>query len=189
MVAERTQRIIDQAAEERSVLVDWVRGVPGEAWPHLSPDGSWQARDYVAHLAAIDPLLTAWFRSLQRPPRAAGATTASFSIDDWNEEQILARRSQPIDALLEEMAAHRIEMNATLAGLTDEHLDQVIHFGGDNKRSPRDLALHQFLSAWVLHDRWHMEDARRAIAAEPEQPFGDESFEQAMQAGGSGTAR
>lgn len=186
MVVERTQQIIDQAEEERRRFVAWLRSVPPDAWSHMSPGGTWQARDYVAHLASIDPLLTAWFRAFQRPEPASGSPPA-FSIDDWNEEQILARRTRPLDALLDEMAAHRIELNAALAGFTDEQLDRVVHFGGDNKRSPRDLALGTFLSGWVFHDRWHMEDARRAIAGEPEQPFGDEAFEQARR--GSGAAR
>jgi hypothetical protein len=32
----------------------------------------------------------------------------------------------------------------------------------------------------VFHDRWHTEDARRAIAGEAEQPFGDEAFARAV---------
>ena len=191
MVVARAQEIIDQAADERRPFVEWVRSVPGEAWSRTSPGGAWQARDYVAHLAAIDPLLTAWFRSFQRPPSGESRPASAFSIDDWNEEQIVARRGEAIEDLLEEMAAHRIEMNAALAGFTDEQLDREIHFGGDNKRSPRDLPLLQFLSGWVYHDRWHTEDARRAIAGEPEQPFGDEAFERMLQgrAGSSGAAR
>jgi hypothetical protein len=110
MAVERAQQIIDQAAKERMRFIEWVHRVPNDVWANTSPDGTWQARDYVAHLASIDPLLTAWFRSLQR-----------------------------------------------------------------------ELPLHMFLSGWAYHDRWHMEDARRAIAGEPEQPFGDASFEQAMQ--------
>jgi len=184
MAVERAQQIIDQAADERRRLVEWVRSVPARAWSSMSPDGMWQARDNVAHLASIDPLLTAWFRTFQQPRQPGGGGsggTGSFSIDDWNGEQILARRGQSIEGLLEEMAAHRIELNAALAGFTDEQLDQVVHFGGDNKRSPRDLPLHMFLSGWAYHDRWHMEDARRAIKGETEQAFGDAAFEGMMQ--------
>jgi len=65
--------------------------------------------------------------------------------------------------------------------LSDDQLDREVHFGGDHKRSPRDLPFVLFLRGWAYHDRWHMEDARRAIAGEPEQPFGDEAFAQAMQ--------
>jgi len=141
MAVERAQQIIDQAAKERARFIEWVRGVPHEVWTNTSPDGTWQARDYVAHLATIDPLLA-------------------------------------------DMEKHRVDLNAALAGFTDEQLDQTIHFGGDAKRSPRELPLHMFLSGWAYHDRWRMEDARRAIAGEPEQPFGDASFEQAMQGRG-----
>jgi len=184
MVAQRTQEIIDKVAAERQRFVEWVRSVPAESWGNCSTDGTWQARDYVAHLASIDPLLTAWFRSVQRG-ETGGAGGPGFSIDDWNEEAILDRRKRSIDELLEEMAGFRIELNAALAGFTDGHLDSVIHFGGDNKRAPRDIPLHLFLSFWLYHDRWHAEDARRAIAGEPEQPFGDEAFAQTTQSRGT----
>jgi hypothetical protein len=184
VAVERAQQIIDQAADERRKLVAWVRGVPPETWSNVGRGGIWQARDYIAHLAAIDPLLTAWFRSFQRPPRepgsGGGGQGGPFSIDDWNGEQVLERRDKSIEELVEEMAAHRIELNAALAGFTDEQLDRVIHFGGDNKRSPRDLPLHMFLSGWAYHDRWHMEDARRCIDGETEQAFGDDAFEGMM---------
>ncbi len=178
MAVERAQAIIDRAAEERLRFVEFVRSVPEAGWAKTSPDGTWQARDYVAHLASIDPLLTAWFRSFQQPAGEGGDGGArAFSIDEWNDGQILSRRGRAIDALLDELAANREGLNAALAGFTDEQLDATIHFGGDAKRVPRDLALHLWLSGWVLHDRWHGEDARRAIAGEPEQPFGDEAFD------------
>jgi hypothetical protein len=187
MAVERAQKIIDQAAEERTRFIEWVRGVPHEVWANTSPDGTWQARDYVAHLASIDPLLTAWFRSLQRErsERGTGDGGQRFDIDEWNERQILERRGRAFDELLADMEKHRVDLNAALDAFTDEQLDQTIHFGGDAKRSPRELPLHMFLSGWAYHDRWHMEDARRAIAGAPEQPFGDASFEQAMQGRGA----
>jgi len=171
----RAQQIIDRAAEERVRLFEFIRGVSEAQWPRMSPEGIWQARDYVAHLASIDPLLTAWFRAIQSPGSSGGPEGAN-RIDDWNEDQILARRETSIEALLDEMTRSRVALNAALADFTDEQLDRVIRFAGDAKRAPRDIPLHLFLSAWAFHDRWHMEDARRAIAGEAEQPFGDEAF-------------
>ena len=178
MAGPRAQEIIDKAAEERARFVDWMRSVPEEHWPHTSPEGIWQARDYVAHLASIDPLITGWFRSIQTPGQGS-PLMRSFSIDEWNEERILARRGKSIDDLLAELESTRVELNAALAGFTDEQLDSTIHFGGDAKRAPRDIPLHLYLRGWVYHDRWHMEDARRAIAGQAEQPFGDEAFARA----------
>lgn len=175
MAVPRAQETIDKAASERAHFVDWVRGVPEEQWSRTSPEGIWQARDYVAHLASIDPLITGWFCSIQTPGQGSGFTR-SFNIDEWNEERILARRDKSIDDLLAELESTRVDLNAALAGFTDEQLDDTVHFGGDAKRAPRDVPLHVFLSGWVYHDRWHMEDARRAIAGEAEQPFGDEAF-------------
>ncbi|MEX2157878.1 MAG: DinB family protein [Dehalococcoidia bacterium] len=178
MAVPRAQETIDKAAEERARFADWVRSVPDEQWSRTSPEGIWQARDYVAHLASIDPLLTGWFRSVQDPAQKH-SFTRGFSIDEWNEERILARRNNSIDDVLAELESNRAELNAALADFTDEQLDSTIHFGGDAKRAPRDIPLHLYLRGWVYHDRWHMEDARRAIAGEAEQPFGDEAFARA----------
>jgi hypothetical protein len=179
MAVPRAQDIIDRAATEREAFVSFIRSVREDQWPNTAADGRWQARDYVAHLASIDPLITAWFRRVQ-----SGGDTSSgygnFSIDDWNEEEILARRETSIDDLLDEMARNREDLNAALADFTDEQLDSTIHFGGDSKRAPRDIQLHLYLQGWLFHDRWHTEDARRAIAGEPEQPFGDEAFAKAV---------
>lgn len=176
MAVPRAQEIIDQAVEERRRFIEFVWGVPQEQWRNMSPDGIWQAKDYVAHLASVDPLLTAWFRSLQQGEAPPGGV---FGIDDWNEEQILARRDRTIDELLTEMEGHRRDLSGALAGFTDEQLDRTVHFAGDRKRAPRDVQVHLFLRVWVYHDRWHTEDARRALAGEPEQSFGDEAFAQA----------
>jgi hypothetical protein len=183
MAVERGQKVIDQAAEERAKLLAWVRAVPDEAWSEMSPDGQWQARDYIAHLASIDPLLAGWFRIVQSGAALGGENTQGrrFDIDEWNEKRILERRTNAIDELLTEMAQQRVDLNAALAGFTDEQLDTVIHFGGDSKRSPRDLPLATFLTGWALHDRWHMEDARRAMHSEGEQAFGDAAFDKMMQ--------
>jgi hypothetical protein len=182
MPVERVQEVIDRITKERERFVGFIRGVPGEQWRNISPGGIWQARDYVAHLASIDPLITAWFRSLQRGegwPDYGG--DQPFQIDDWNEEQILERRERTMDELLEEMTASRTELIDALADFTDEQLDTTIHFGGDKKRAPRDIPFHAYLQFWAFHDRWHTEDARRAIAGEEEQPFGDAAFARSVQ--------
>jgi DinB superfamily len=179
MPVARAQDVVKRAAEERATFVEFIRGVPEVQWSNTAADGRWQARDYVAHLASIDPLITAWFRRVQ-----TGGDTSSghgdFSIDDWNEEMILARRSTSIDDLIDEMARNRDELDAALSDFTDEQLDSTIHFAGDSKRAARDVPLHLYLQGWLFHDRWHTEDARRALSGEPEQPFGDEAFAKAM---------
>lgn len=185
MAVERAQQAIDRMAEERERLIAWVRTVPGEAWSRMAPGGVWQARDYVAHLASIDPLLVGLMRALQAGGTPAqGADGRPFSIDDWNEAQILERRSRPIEELIAAMERQRPDLNAAMADFTDEQLDTTFHFGGDKSRSPRDITVAQFLAGLVYHDRWHMEDARRAIEGEAEQPFGDAAFER-MLGGGS----
>lgn len=185
MAVERAQNAIDKMAAERATFVAWMRGVPEDKWSNMAPDGIWQARDYVAHLASIDPLLVGIMRVFQREVRADGGRGSderpSFSIDDWNEKQIMERRPRSIEELIGEMEKFRVDLNAAMADFTDEQLDRTFHFGGDKSRSPRDLTVAPFLSGLVYHDRWHMEDARRALEGESEQPFGDAAWETMMQ--------
>jgi hypothetical protein len=183
MVAERAQEAIDKMAQERERFITWVRSVPSDDWAKLSPDGMWQAQDYVAHLASIDPLLTGLIRAFQQEGGVADGRDSGrrFSIDDWNEGQILERRARSTDDLIAEMEKHRGDLSAAMADFTDEQLDRTFHFGGDKSRSPRDVTVGEFLRGLVYHDRWHMEDARRAIEGEAEQPFGDEAFSKMLQ--------
>ena len=160
-------------------MIAWVHGVPDEHWSRLAPEGQWQARDYISHLASIDPLLVGIMRSFQRenaPSTESERQVQRFSIDDWNEGEIMKRRGHSIDELINEMREQRSSLNDALAALTDEQLDRTFHFGGDKSRSPRDVKVANSLLALVHHDSWHMEDARRAIEGEPEQPFGDKAF-------------
>jgi hypothetical protein len=183
MPVPRAEDAIEKLAREREAFVAWVRSVPARQWANVAEGGIWQARDYVAHLASIDPLLTGLMRVFQSGATVdgRGSDGRMFSIDDWNEKQILERRSRAIEALLAEAEELRPALNAAIADFTDEQLDTTFHFGGDKSRSPRDVTVGQFLAGLVYHDRWHMEDAKRALAGAAEQPFGDAAWEAMMQ--------
>jgi len=184
MPVQRAQDAIDKLAEEREAFVAWVRSVPEDQWSNVAEGGIWQARDYVAHLASIDPLLTSLMRIFQSRNEVSGRGSdgRAFSIDDWNEGQILERRTHTIESLLADAEALRPALNAAIADFTDEQLDTNFHFGGDKSRSPRDLTIGQFLAGLVYHDRWHMEDAKRALSGAGEQAFGDAAWDTMMQA-------
>jgi hypothetical protein len=178
MAVERAQQAIDKLAEERRRFVEWVRGVPADQWTNTADGGMWQAKDYVAHLASIDPLLTALMRIFQSGGETGrGSDGRPFSIDDWNEKQILGLRDRSIDDLLADLEKHRADLNTAIADFTDAQLDTTFHFGGDKSRSPRDLSVAEFLSGLVYHDRWHTEDARRALGHDQEQAFGDAAWD------------
>lgn len=182
MVVEQAQHVIARLAEEREAFVAWVRTVPEEQWANVAHGGMWRARDYVAHLASIDPLLVAIVRGFQSgSDTARDSAGRTFSIDEWNDERILERRDRTTEELLAELEAHRPALNDAIAEFTDEQLDQTFHFGGDKSRAPRDVKVGDFLRGLVYHDRWHMEDAKRALEGREEQPFGDAAWAAAMQ--------
>ncbi|MEX0785703.1 MAG: DinB family protein, partial [Dehalococcoidia bacterium] len=134
-------------------------------------------------LASIDPLLVSIVRGFQSGnDTARDSAGRAFSIDEWNEERILERRERTTEELLSELDAHRPALNEAIADFTDEQLDHTFHFGGDKSRAPRDVKVGDFLNGLVYHDRWHMEDAKRALEGRGEQPFGDAAWASAMRA-------
>lgn len=182
MVNKRAQRVIDRMAEEREAFVAWVRTVPERQWTNIAEGGMWQARDYVAHLASIDPLLVAIVRGFQSgSERARDEAGRISSIDEWNEERILERRERSAMELLSELEANRPALDDAVADFTNEQLDRTFHFGGDKSRAPRDVKVVDFLNGLVYHDRWHMEDAKRALEGREEQPFGDAAWSSTME--------
>jgi len=80
------------------------------------------------------------------------------------------RREWPLERILDEAAANRAELIAALEPMSEEDVSRVMHFQGDNKRSPAQLPLKAFLMGWSLHDPIHAADMLKALperAADP----------------------
>lgn len=159
------QRVVDELNSHRQRFVELCRSLSAEELAKPVPQSTWIVRDFIAHLATIDPTVAVIFRNIrdgtnERMPTSGGER---FDIDRWNDAQVEARRDWPLEEVLEEAAKNREELLTVLASLTDEDLGKPFPFEGDSKRPPADITLLQYLRGWCKHDVMHAVDMLRAL--------------------------
>ena len=123
------------------------------------PSATWCAKDYIAHLATIDIWVGDWFGHLAdgKPWLPAGESGAAFSIDTWNEAQIVERREMTVAELLSEAAGHRARLWATVDRFSPEVLANRFDFHENN------ITYLRYLQLWAGHDPAHAADMLRAF--------------------------
>jgi hypothetical protein len=137
------------------------------------PNSAWVVKDFASHLATVDTAFTRYINHV-----AAGGNMdmgrdtsgGTFSLDDWNDAEVAARRDWPIARIFDEARANREALIAALAGLTEDDISRTMHFT-DPKRGEADFPLKLFLVGWAQHDPIHTADMLRALpdrATDPE---------------------
>jgi hypothetical protein len=166
--------IIDSIRAHRERFERFSRSLNEEEMARPVPDSSWVVKDFVSHLATLDPELARTFEATaEGRPEDAGVNPdgTPFDLDGYNDAQVAERRDWPLKGILEEAARNRVGLIETLERLSDEDIAQVMHFQGDAKRSPAQLPLKVFLLGWSLHDPIHVADMLKALperAGDPE---------------------
>lgn len=166
MTSPTALKVIDSIKENRVRFEQFCRSLSDEQLARPVPDNTWVVKDFIAHLSTLDPLLAHWFEGVAAGDPNAGALTPegeSLDLDDWNEGEIIERRSWSLDQLFAEAAQNREKLIETISRLEDEHVDTVTHFAGDNKRPPADVPLKLFLMGWARHDAIHVGDMLKAL--------------------------
>ena len=64
-----------------------------------------------------------------------------FRVDDWNDRQVAARRTETVEAVLAEAARARETLKVSLMALTEDDVAKTLRFGGDSKRPPAEIPL------------------------------------------------
>lgn len=162
----RVQDAVDTIAAERSRFERFCRSLSADELQRPVPDSSWQVKDFISHLATIDGPIAAWFGSLgsgSDGPGFSGDSGEAWDVDRYNDHEVEQRRDRGVDQILDEAALEREMLVAVMARLTDEQLDNTIHFGGDSKRPPTDLQFSRYLQGWALHDALHVADMIKAL--------------------------
>lgn len=159
--------VVAAANQHRASFEAFCRSLTGEELDRKVPDATWLVRDYIAHLATIDTWVGDWFTHMVEgtPWRPSGESGAPFTIDDWNEGQVVPRRGNPVDALLAEAAANRDRLWAIVDRFTAELLATQFDFRGTM------VTFQRYLELWSGHDPAHAMDMLRALpekAADPE---------------------
>lgn len=167
MTSATALRVIEQIKHERVRFEAFCRSLSDDELHRPVPDNVWIVKDFIAHLATLDPLLVRWFDGVASGDANAGTTidggSGPMDLDDFNEQEVVKRRSWSLDQLFGEAAANREILINSLSRLEDEHVDAITHFAGDNKRPPADIPLKLFLAGWARHDAIHVADMLKAL--------------------------
>jgi hypothetical protein len=176
--------IVRELDEHRTRYVALCRSLSNAELSSPVPLSTWIVRDFIAHLATIDPTVLAIFRSIKKGPGqvAEQSSDEPFDIDRWNNARVAERRTWSVDRTLEEAAMNRGAMREFLATLDGDDLQKPFPFGGDSKRPPMDITLIQYLRGWCKHDVMHAVDMMRALP-DRRTPDLDEWFDDPVVAG------
>ncbi len=134
-----------------------LRPLP-ESWIDATDgDGTWSARQVVAHL--IDAERVNWIVRVRGILDADGEPSAFAPFDIAGS--VAGADGQPLAALLDTFAALRAESVAWLraAALTEADLDRT----GLHPRLGA-VTLRQLLATWVVHDHAHLVQLSRTLA-------------------------
>ena len=174
MTSESVQRLITSIRGHRERFEGFCRSLSEEELARPVPGSSWAVKDFVSHLDSLDPVMAVSFQAA-----AAGAPDSVFDtseaaafrdLDNWNDTQVAERRDWPLERILEEAARNREELIAVMGRLTDEDLQRLMYFAGDNKRSPATIPLRVFMLGWALHDPIHVADMLKALPERAQDP-------------------
>jgi hypothetical protein len=164
MASETIERFIATFEANRARFEAFCRSLSEEELARPVPDSHWQVRDFIAHLGTLDTVMTQQVEALATGQNETIAgVEGEFDVDAWNEVEVQSRRGWTVDELLDEAAANRKRFLAALGRLTDAHIEQTMHFTGDNKRDPADLPYKVFLGGLARHDPIHVADMVKAL--------------------------
>lgn len=173
MPSETVRRIIDSFQTNRRRFEAFCRSLSAEELARPVPDSSWQVKDFISHLATLDTEITRWFEAVMAgDTKGPGQNPdgSKFDVDEWNEAAITQRKSWTLDQIFEEAEPNREKMLQTLAKMTDENIEQVVHFSGDSKRDPADVPFKLFLHGLARHDPIHVADMLKALPERADDP-------------------
>jgi uncharacterized damage-inducible protein DinB len=159
-------RLVNSISSHRQKFEAFCRSLSAEELDRPVPDTTWTVRDFISHLATLDPEIGRWLAGVKRgelDAAARGADGERFDIDKWNDAIVAERHDWTLDQIFEEAARNRAALIATLETLLDADIDQTVHFAGDNKRGPGDVPLKLFLFGWARHDPIHVADMLKAL--------------------------
>ncbi len=174
MSNETITRLVQGFRTNRERFEAFCRSLSEEELGRPVADSTWVVKDFVSHLGTLDTVFIRQFESFAAgKPATLGQSEdgTRFDIDKWNDAEIEKRKGWTLTQILDEAKPNRERFLEALSKLTDEQIEQTMHFSGDNKRDPADIPFKLFLSGLARHDPIHVADMVKALperAAEPE---------------------
>ena len=173
MTSETVLKAIEQFKGNRRRFVEFCRSLCAEELERPVPDSTYTVKDFVSHLGTLDPAMTQQVDALAAgriEPMGATGDGETFDIDRFNDGLVAERRDWTLDAILEEAGRNREQFLNALTKLTDEQIEQTMHFTGDNKRPAADIQFRLFLRGLTRHDPIHVADMMKALPERAEDP-------------------
>jgi len=173
VTSQTALRVIDSIKKNRVRFEAFCRSLSDEQLERPVPDNTWIVKDFISHLATLDPALITWFDGVAAGNPDAGTLDPDgrpLDIDDFNEREVVQRRSWTLDRLFAEAAENREKLIESIARLEDANVDAITRFSGDNKRPPVDIPLKLFLTGWARHDAIHVADMLKALPERVDDP-------------------
>jgi hypothetical protein len=174
MASDTIERLTQQFRTNRTRFEAFCRSLTDEDLERPVPDSTYRVKDFATHLATLDPELVRWFEAVREgktdQPSQSG-DGSPFDIDQFNDRVVAERHDWSLDQIFDEAARNREAFLEAFTQLTDEKIEQVVHFNGDNKRPPADVQFKLFLFGLARHDPIHVADMLKALperAGEPE---------------------
>lgn len=166
MKSTAVQHAADTMLKHRQQFEEFCRSLSEEELNRPVPNSDWTVKDFIIHLSQFDEEVTRWMAALkdgriEAPGRNDDGST--FDVDAYNNARIAERHSWPLDRILAEGEANRAKLAAEMEELEDAHIDQTVHFPGDNKRPSADVQFKLFLTGLARHDPIHVADMLKAL--------------------------
>lgn len=168
---------VGKAAEtmnrNREKFEAFCRSLSEEELERAVPNSDWTVKDFIIHLAQFDEETAQWMEALkkgktERPGRNADGST--FDVDAYNNARIAERHEWSLERILAEGETARARLKEVMETLEESHIEQTVHFPGDNKRPAADVQFKLFLMGLVRHDPIHVADMLKALAERASDP-------------------
>ena len=137
------------------------------------PGNDWTVNDFIIHLAQFDEEVAQWMEALktgrtERPGRNGRQHVRRGRVQQRPDRGAARLAAGPHPG--REGDVNRAKLTAVMEELEDAHIEQVVHFPGDNKRPAADVQFKLFLMGLARHDPIHVADMLKALperAADP----------------------
>jgi hypothetical protein len=127
------------------------------------PEGTWSVHDALCHMAADANAVPRWLARIDAAERGVSSRPPGFNIDDYNQENIDARKDRPVDAIVQEIRVGLKADTAAVVGLDDALLSKQI----PNGRGELTPASDMLAFSTGRHNHMHLDDIERALEAAP----------------------
>jgi Mycothiol maleylpyruvate isomerase N-terminal domain len=173
MTSETIEGLVQQFRTNRTRFQAFCFSLSDEELERPVPNSTYRVKDFASHLATLDTELIRWFEAVREgkadePRRSADGSP--FDVDKWNDAAVAERRDWSLTQIFDEAAENRTHLLEALRELEDEHINQIVHFAGDNKRPPADIPFKLFLAGLSRHDPIHVADMLKALPEHAHDP-------------------